>query len=244
MLAMATTGIWDVLNPELITVPTPDPNITHPICCLVLVKNRLWIGTGPFLAFMEMDSLFHEVITVPWIIKLWCVVHVGFLYAYMYGGALLWLCAIDFLLIYDFVLQMTLCVCVRVRAQRALVSLMEANGRLVCEVVFDCGKCYIFFAMYSRYSTSWDSTYTHTKLLFFLFCCIKWGWHDTWHYHSLLNQGCRYLDHHKKHPTNLVHADNVVIASVADGTLLYVLDASSTDLVCTIDMSSVALLVG
>ena len=61
LLAVATTGTWDILNPELITVPNPGPDMTHPIRCLTLVKNRLWIGTGPFLAFVEMDSLVREV---------------------------------------------------------------------------------------------------------------------------------------------------------------------------------------
>ena len=76
---MATAGIWDILNPELITVPTPDPDITHPIRCLTLVNNRLWIGTGPFLAFLEMDSLFHEVLIV-YIMGCKFVVYIGCVY--------------------------------------------------------------------------------------------------------------------------------------------------------------------
>lgn len=57
-------------------------------------------------------------------------------------------------------------------------------------------------------------------------------------------QGCHYLDDCQQHPTNLVCVENVVIASVMDGPLLYLFDASSTNLIRTIDMNSICLLVG
>lgn len=105
MLAVASAGIWDILNPELITVPTPDPDVTHPIRCLVLVRNRLWVGTGPFLAFLEMDSLSHEVRIVPWLVNLWCVV----------GTCMS-------------ITSVSVCVC----PCEALVNWMQTNDRQVC----------------------------------------------------------------------------------------------------------------
>lgn len=64
LIAVAADGIWDIMNPELICVPTENPNITHPVRCMTLVKNRLWLGMGPFLAFLEVDSLIREVMIV------------------------------------------------------------------------------------------------------------------------------------------------------------------------------------
>lgn len=53
------SNVWDIDNPERITLPCANPNERHDIKCIAAVEGRIWVGAGPSIFFLnaEMPSI-------------------------------------------------------------------------------------------------------------------------------------------------------------------------------------------
>ena len=49
------TNVWDIDNPEKITLPCANPNEQHDIMCMTCVEDRIWVGTGPSIFFLNAE---------------------------------------------------------------------------------------------------------------------------------------------------------------------------------------------
>lgn len=51
--------MWDIDNPERITLPCANPNERHDVKCIAAVGDRIWVGAGPSIFFLnaEMPSI-------------------------------------------------------------------------------------------------------------------------------------------------------------------------------------------
>lgn len=54
------SGSWDIENPERITLPSSDPSEYYDVKCLVGVGDRLWVGTGPSIFFLDTETYTRE----------------------------------------------------------------------------------------------------------------------------------------------------------------------------------------
>ena len=52
---------WDIENPEIVSLPSFDPNIQNDVRCIAGVKDRVWIGAGPSIFFLSAENLQREV---------------------------------------------------------------------------------------------------------------------------------------------------------------------------------------
>ena len=48
--------MWDIDNPERITLPCANPNEHHDIRCIACVGDRIWVGAGPSIFFLNAEN--------------------------------------------------------------------------------------------------------------------------------------------------------------------------------------------
>ncbi len=48
--------MWDVDNPERISLPSPNPNEVCEVQCMAGVGDRIWVGAGPSIFFLDAEA--------------------------------------------------------------------------------------------------------------------------------------------------------------------------------------------
>ncbi len=57
----AVSGAWDIDNPEKILLPSSDPNEYYDVKCMAGVGDRIWVGVGPSIFFLDAETHSREV---------------------------------------------------------------------------------------------------------------------------------------------------------------------------------------
>ncbi len=47
--------MWDVENPERISLPSPNINEVYEVQCIAAVSDRIWVGAGPSIFFLDVE---------------------------------------------------------------------------------------------------------------------------------------------------------------------------------------------
>ncbi len=54
--------MWDIENPERISLPNPIPDEYHDVRTIACVADRIWVGAGPSIFFLNAeDPIMREV---------------------------------------------------------------------------------------------------------------------------------------------------------------------------------------
>ena len=48
--------MWDIDNPDEITLPSFNPNEVSDVRCITCVKDRLWVGAGQSIFFLNAEN--------------------------------------------------------------------------------------------------------------------------------------------------------------------------------------------
>lgn len=48
-------NVWDIDNPETITLPCANPNEQHEVKCIACVEDRIWVGAGPSIFLLNAE---------------------------------------------------------------------------------------------------------------------------------------------------------------------------------------------
>ena len=50
--------VWDIQNPERVTLPSCNAAICYDVKCIVAIgNNEIWVGAGPSIFFLDEQSL-------------------------------------------------------------------------------------------------------------------------------------------------------------------------------------------
>ena len=61
-LYVVTDRIWNIDNPDIISLPSANPDETHAIKFISCINDRIWVGCGPSIIFLNTkDPSIHEV---------------------------------------------------------------------------------------------------------------------------------------------------------------------------------------
>ena len=61
ILFFTVSPSWDIENPEVVNLPSSNPEVQNDVRCIAAVKDRVWVGAGPSIFFLSAENLQREV---------------------------------------------------------------------------------------------------------------------------------------------------------------------------------------